>query len=192
MVAYGRAPDGFRHAQLVERPRGDWSYSVTRQFLYDTADYVRMESLRQSAYAPLARAASSIIREEKYHLLHAHTWLQRLAEGGPTARDRQLEAFEALWPDALALFEPPMGEIALVAAGILPPTFATLQQHWITQLEEPLIRFDLPFPFAKHGDAWETQIKPQTGGRRGEHSQHFFALYATITSVYRLDPQAKW
>src|SRR5262249_18844956 len=84
-IAYGRPPDAFRNAQLVEQPRGDWAYSVSRQFLYDTADYVRLESLQRSAYAPLANAAGSIIREEKYHLLHAHTWLERLAGGSATA-----------------------------------------------------------------------------------------------------------
>src|SRR5689334_15794474 len=57
-IAYGRAPEAFRNAQLVERPRGDWAYSVSRQFLYDTADYVRLESLQRSAYAPLATAVS--------------------------------------------------------------------------------------------------------------------------------------
>src|SRR6476659_8243821 len=41
-LAYGRAPSGFRNAQLVERARGDWAYSVSRQFLYDTADYLRL------------------------------------------------------------------------------------------------------------------------------------------------------
>src|SRR5215211_5891742 len=92
-IAYGRAPQDFRNAQLVERPRGDWAYSVSRQFLYDTADYVRLESLQRSTYAPLATAAGSIIREEKYHLLHAHTWLERLAGGGTAARERQCAAF---------------------------------------------------------------------------------------------------
>src|SRR5436190_11265613 len=57
-LAYGRASSDFRNAQLVERPRGDWAYSVSRQFLYDTADYVRLESLCRSAYTPLANAAA--------------------------------------------------------------------------------------------------------------------------------------
>src|SRR5687768_6201063 len=72
-LAYGRAPEGFRNAEICERPRGDWAFTVSRQFFYDTADYLRLESLQQSTYAPLARAAGSIIREEKYHLLHAQT-----------------------------------------------------------------------------------------------------------------------
>jgi ring-1,2-phenylacetyl-CoA epoxidase subunit PaaC len=191
-LVYGRAPSGFRNAQLVERPRGDWAYSVSRQFLYDTADYARLDSLRRSAYAPLAAAAASIIREEKYHLLHAQTWLERLAAGGAEAQSRQCAAFESLWPDALGLFEPPMGEAELIEAAILPDPFTTLQQRWIASIAEPLRRLGLPFPFAERDGAWAALVAPAYGGRRGEHSESFMELYDNITSVYRLDPNATW
>jgi ring-1,2-phenylacetyl-CoA epoxidase subunit PaaC len=191
-IAYGRTAAGFRNARLVERPRGDWAYSVSRQFLYDTADYVRLESLCRSAYAPLADAAASIIREEKYHLLHARTWLERLASGGAEARDRQRVAFEALWPDALGLFEPLAGEAELVEAGILPDAFASLQNRWLSSVAKPLRRLELPFPFVERGGAWAVLVAPAYGGRRGEHSEHFRQLHGHITSVYRLDPHATW
>jgi ring-1,2-phenylacetyl-CoA epoxidase subunit PaaC len=191
-IAYGRPPSGFRNARLVERPRGDWAYSVSRQFLYDTADYARLESLCRSAYAPLADAAASIIREEKYHLLHARTWLERLASGGAEARDRQRAAFEALWPDALGLFEPLAGEAELVEAGILPDTFASLRDRWLSSIAQPLRRLELPFPFVERGGEWAMLAAPAYGGRRGEHSEHFRRLHGHITSVYRLDPHATW
>jgi ring-1,2-phenylacetyl-CoA epoxidase subunit PaaC len=191
-IAYGRTPSEFRHAQIVERPRGDWAYSVTRQFLYDTASYVIFESLRGSNYTPLGCVAASIIREEKYHLMHAHTWLQRLAEGSAEMRQRQRKAFDALWPDALGLFEPVAGEAELIADGIQPVSFAQLQQRWLAQLEEPLRRYDLPFSFDEQGEMWATRIAPCYGGRRGEHTQSFLDLYDTMTSVYRLDPEANW
>jgi len=191
-IAYGRGPSGFRNARLVERPRGDWAYSVSRQFLYDTADYVRLESLCRSAYAPLADAAASIIREEKYHLLHAHTWLERLASGSAQARERQRAAFDALWPDALGLFEPLESETELVEAGSLPDTFANLQDRWLSSIAAPLRRLELPFPFVEHGGGWDILIAPAYGGRRGQHSEHFRQLHADITGVYRLDPHAAW
>src|SRR6266511_351331 len=188
-IAYGRVPEAFRNAQLVERPRGDWAYSVSRQFLYDTADYARLESLQRSADAPLATAAGSIIREEKYHLLHAQTWLERLALGGAEARDRQRAAFEALWPDALGLFEPLAGEADLVEAGILPDAFASLQDRWLSSVAQLLRRLELPFPFVERGGGWAMLVAPEYGGRRGEHSEHFRQLHENITSVYRLDPR---
>jgi ring-1,2-phenylacetyl-CoA epoxidase subunit PaaC len=191
-LAYGRAPEGFRNAQICEWPRGDWAYTVSRQFLYDTADYLRLESLQQSAYVPLARAAGSIIREEKYHLLHAQTWLERLAGGSAEARERQRAAFTALWPGALGLFETLPGEADLVAAGLMPAPSAALQARWLASIAEPLQRLGLPWPFEMRDGVWSPSITPTYGGRRGAHGASFLALYDTITSVYRLDPSAKW
>lgn len=190
-IAYGRPASGFRNAQLAERPRGDWAYSVSRQFLYDTADYVRLECLQRSSYAPLAQAVASVIREERYHLLHAHTWLERLAAGGE-AHQRQRAAFEALWPDALGLFEPLPGEAALVAAGILPEPSGGLCQRWLGQIEPQLRRLGLPWPFAAGDNGWQPLAEPHYGGRAGVHSVEFGQLHDMITSVYRLDPTAQW
>lgn len=190
-IAYDRPPEGFRNAQLAERPRGDWAYSVSRQFLYDTADYVRLECLLGSRYTPLAQAAASVIREERYHLLHAHTWLARLA-AGDTARERQHAAFTALWPDALGLFEPLPGEAALVESGIQPAPAAALCQRWLEQIEPMLRQLGLPWPFAQRAAGWEPLLAPHYGGRAGRHSREFAQLYDTITSVRRLEPGAQW
>ena len=192
VLAYGRTPEGFRNAQICERPRGDWADTVSRQFFYDTADYRRLESLQQSTYAPLATAAGSIIREEKYHLLHAQTWLERLAGGSAEARERQRAAFTALWPGALGLFEPLPGEADLVAACLMPAPSAALQARWLAGIAEPLQRLGLPWPFEMRDGVWSPSITPTYGGRRGVHGASFLALYDTITSVYRLDPSAKW
>lgn len=191
-LAYDRAPHEFRNARLVERPRGDWADATARQFLYDHASYVITESLQRSSYTPLAQAAAIIIREEKYHLLHAQTWLQRLAEGGAHGRQRQREAFAALWPDALGMFEPPLHEEQLLGAGVLPESFAALQQRWLMRIEEPLRRYQLPFPFAEQGGGWEPQVAPVYGGRRGEHGAGLHALHDQWSSVRRLDPAAQW
>jgi ring-1,2-phenylacetyl-CoA epoxidase subunit PaaC len=191
-LAYGRPPEQFRNAQICERPRGDWAYSVSRQFLYDTADYARLASLQGSSYAPLASAAASIIREEKYHLLHAQTWLERLAGGSAAARERQRAAFAALWPDALGLFEPLPGEPDLVSAGIMPLSSEALQARWLAEIAGPLRRLGLPWPFAEQNGGWAPQVDPSYGGRRGSHGESFLALHETITSVYRLDPSARW
>ena len=192
VLAYGRAPEDFRNAEICERPRGDWAYTVSRQFFYDTADYLRLESLQQSTYVPLATAAGSIIREEKYHLLHAQTWLERLAGGSAEARERQRVAFTTLWPGALGLFEALPGEAALVAAGMMPVPSAELRARWLAGIAEPLQRLGLPWPFEMRDDVWSPSITPTYGGRRGAHGPSFLALHDTITSVYRLDPSAKW
>ena len=82
-IAFGRPPEGYRHARLLDHPRTDWAFSVARRFLYDTADAARLDALVASAHAPLAGVVAKMRREETYHLLHMHAWLERLATGGP-------------------------------------------------------------------------------------------------------------
>src|SRR6185503_20641616 len=56
-LAFGRAPDEYRNAVLCERPNGDWGFSIARQFLYDTADAVRLAALTGSTWKELADLA---------------------------------------------------------------------------------------------------------------------------------------
>jgi len=119
-IAFGRAPEGYRHAALMNHARTDWAFSIARRFLYENADAVRLESLAASSYQPLADLAVKMRREETYHLLHFALWLRRLAEGGEESRGRLAAQIERLWPDAQAVFAPLAGEACLVAARILP------------------------------------------------------------------------
>ncbi len=133
-LAYGRKPEQYRQVQLVERQRGDWAFTIVRQFLYDTADQLRIESLKNSTYVPLAQDVAKIEREEVYHQMHVNIWLERLANRTPEARQRLEQALEQLWPDALGMFEPFSDEEALLSAGILTTPSASLQQGWLATI----------------------------------------------------------
>ncbi len=86
-IAFGREPDAYRHAALMNHPRTDWAFTVARRYLYEHADALRLEALMHSSYAPVAELAAKMRREETYHLLHFDIWLKRLAEAGGEARD---------------------------------------------------------------------------------------------------------
>ncbi len=89
-IAYDRPPEGYYHARLLDHPRGDWATAIARRYLYDTADAVRLEALAASSFEPLRDLVGKIRREERYHLMHADAWLERLARGGEP-RDRLLD-----------------------------------------------------------------------------------------------------
>ena len=80
-IAYDRPPEGYYHARLLDHPRGDWATAIARRYLYDTADAVRLEALADASYEPLRDLVGKIRREERYHVLHAEAWLERLANG---------------------------------------------------------------------------------------------------------------
>ena len=70
-------------------------FLLVRGYLYDLAEAVRLEGLAASTYAPLAAAAQKLRPEEKYHLMHGRTWVQRLAlgsEDGENLTDERIDA----------------------------------------------------------------------------------------------------
>ena len=109
-LAYDREPDEYRHCRLLDHGRGDWAMTIARRFLYDTADVVRLEALADGSWAPLAELVGKLVREERYHRMHAGAWLDRLARSDGEPRDRLLAALTELAPDAATVFTPLPGE----------------------------------------------------------------------------------
>src|SRR6476660_6211101 len=80
-LAFDRAPSEYRCAPLVElRLIDDWALTIARRYLYEEADRVRIEALKESDDTELAGLAAKIDREEVYHRLHAELWAARLRD----------------------------------------------------------------------------------------------------------------
>ena len=189
-LAYGRQPHEYRQVQLVDHARGNWAFTIARQFLYDTADAIRLASLRTSTYVPMAQDIVKVEREETYHQMHVHVWLERLANSTSEGRQRLEQALEQLWPDALGIFERFPGEEVLLHSGILTLSSEQLQQQWLAAIAPTFERLHLPFP--TQGPAHSPTIAARVGGRSGQHGEDFKALWNQMTMVYRLEPQAQW
>jgi ring-1,2-phenylacetyl-CoA epoxidase subunit PaaC len=192
-IAFGREPQRYRHARLLDHPRTDWAFSIARRFLYDTADAARLDLLAASAYAPLRDLVAKMRREETYHLLHMSLWVERLASAGAgqEPRVRLSDALELLWPDALCVLAPLPGEPRLIEAGVLAESLAVAEQRWLGGLEPLLERLELPFPFRREGDRLEPTI-PRPPSPRSDHAESFQWLWGEFTMVYRSDPEASW
>jgi ring-1,2-phenylacetyl-CoA epoxidase subunit PaaC len=101
-LAFDRAPEEYRCAPLVElHLLDDWAMTIARRYLYEAADRVRIEALKESDDAQLAGLAAKIDREEVYHRLHAELWAERLKD-----EPRFAAAVERLWPYALGVVAP--------------------------------------------------------------------------------------
>jgi ring-1,2-phenylacetyl-CoA epoxidase subunit PaaC len=182
-IAFGRPPEGYRHAALMNHARTDWAFSIARRFLYEHADAVRLESLAASSYQPLADLAVKMRREETYHLLHFDLWLRRLAEGGADSRARLAAAIEGLWPDAQAIFAPLAGEARLVAARILPESLEALRARWQGQVAARLAAAHLPVP--------AEGARPAADGRT-RRTDEFIWLHGEFTMVAGSESDATW
>jgi ring-1,2-phenylacetyl-CoA epoxidase subunit PaaC len=212
-LGLGREPNGYRNAVLVERPNGDWGYSLARHYLYDVAEDVRLTTLAGSSWQAAADATGALRREERYHLLHARTWLDRLANGPLDARIHLADGLVAALAEAPGLFEPLPGEAELVADGVLPDDHATQQQRWLEAVTADLEAVGMDHVLGgdpHHGGgeflatasgelvARDGARAPSGsgdggyGGRLGRHSSDFDAVWEEVTGTYRAYPGVRW
>jgi ring-1,2-phenylacetyl-CoA epoxidase subunit PaaC len=101
-LAFDRPPDEYRSAPLVQLRRLEWARTIARHWLYETADEIRLASLKASDDHELAGLAAKIDREEAYHRMHAEMWVDRLL-ATEEGRARLEEAVDELWPYALGV-----------------------------------------------------------------------------------------
>jgi len=190
-IAFLRDAPGWRNAHLVELPHGDYAFSLIRQYLFDLAEAVRYDALRQSPWPPMAEAATKLRQEEKYHLIHGRMYVERLGRGSADSRARLQGALVEVFPYAVGLWEPPAGEDGLVTAGIVPPSSA-LRDVWLDATVPFLITSMLEPPAERAGDGWRPTVAAVEGGRQGVHTEHLPPLLAAMQGLYRSDPKAVW
>jgi ring-1,2-phenylacetyl-CoA epoxidase subunit PaaC len=106
-LAFDRSPAEYRCAPLVElRLIDDWAHTIARRYLYEEADRVRIEALKQAEDPEVAGLAAKIDREEVYHRMHAELWASRLRD-----EPRFAAAVQELWPYALGVLEPDQRDV---------------------------------------------------------------------------------
>jgi ring-1,2-phenylacetyl-CoA epoxidase subunit PaaC len=106
-LAFDREPEESRSAPLVQLRRLEWARTIGRHWLYETADEMRLASLKASDDSELAGLAAKIDREEAYHRMHAEMWIDRLL-ATDEGRARLDEAVDELWPYALGVLDDPL------------------------------------------------------------------------------------
>lgn len=180
--AYDRPPEGYVHARLLDHHRGDWAMTIARRYLYDTADSARLEALATSSHWPLAELVAKIRREERYHLMHVQTWIERLADAGGESRARLIAALETLGPDAGTVLAPLAGEAALVRHRVVAEPSAVIEAGWRDGVARTFRRLGLP------------ELPPTAAPDRArtDHSDAFRALHDELTMVRRSEVGATW
>jgi len=179
-LVYFRDAADWRNAQLFELPKGDWAFTMLRQFLFDQFEWVVLPALTKSNHTALAQAAAKVLREEIYHTRHSTAWVRRLGQGTAESHRRMQTALDVQWPLTSQLFVPILGDAALAEAGIWPD-MAPLQQQWLAKVGEMLAECGLV-----------ASATATTRASRHSHTEHLATLLTDMQSVARLDPQADW
>lgn len=176
---YFRLAADWRCLQFVELPKGDWAFSMLRQYLFDAFEQHRLAGLVASKHQPLADAAVRIRNEELYHLRHTGAWVPRLGQGTEESHRRMQTALDELWPYAQALSGPLPGELELKE---IVPDSRVLFEMWTNDVTQFLKEASLEVP--KSGSRVDVD--------RAVHSEYFPALIIDLQEVAQADPEAQW
>ena len=180
--AFERGAAEFRNLQLFELPRGDFAFSMARQYLFDEFDQLYQEAMASSVDARLAGVAGKARKETDYHLRRSRHWLLRLGDGTEESHSRASAALETLGPFVLELFEMDALETSLARNGVCPDRSA-LEAPWRNAVAATLNDARL---------AWPAAERAVTGSRLGEHTEHLEPLLAELQEVTRAMPGLEW
>jgi ring-1,2-phenylacetyl-CoA epoxidase subunit PaaC len=180
-LVFLRDPADFRNVQMMELPKGDWAFTMLRQYLFDAYEVVMLAALPESTYQPLAEAVAKIRNEEIYHYRHTTAWIRRLGRGTEESHCRLQNALDELWPFVQQLFVPLPDEVVLVEEGIVGET-ADLHTNWQNLVLPHLTDSGLTIP---------SDDTPITNSR-SQHTSHLTHLLNDMQLVARLDKEARW
>src|SRR5438045_642485 len=79
-LAYFREAVEYRNALIAELPKGDFAFTVVRQFFFSVFSYLQMEALQKSSNPELAGIAAKAVKEAKYHVRHSADWMIKLGD----------------------------------------------------------------------------------------------------------------
>lgn len=182
-LAFLRDAYAFRNVQIVELPRGDFAFTIVRQFLFAHYACLLYEALQQSSFEPLAGIAAKALKEMRYHLRHSSEWIRCLGDGTAESHQRTQAALDELWMYTDELFEVD-DTLRLLVQNRIAPDMAALYPQWRAQVEAGLREATLRLP--------EDPPYMATGGRRGHHTEHLGYLLAEMQFLQRAYPGAQW
>ena len=181
-LAYFRDAVEYRNALLVELPKGDFAYTIVRQFLFDAYSVLLWDALSSCQHEQLAAIAAKCLKEDKYHLRHSSEWVVRLGDGTDESHARAQNALNDLWRYTGELLSHDAIDDRVAELGVAVDHDG-ISSRWNTMVNDVLGRATLVIP---------TDGAHNQGGRRGRHTEHLGHLLSVMQIVARSHPGASW
>jgi ring-1,2-phenylacetyl-CoA epoxidase subunit PaaC len=181
-LAYVRDGIDFRNALMLELPKGDFGFTILRQFFFSVYSLLQMEALTRSSNADLSGIAAKAVKESRYHVRHCAEWVVTLGDGTEESHSRAQAALDDLWRYTGELFiaDDVDREVANAGLGVDP---STLSDRWNAEVARVLDEATLTIPKSGY---------MQRGGREGKHTEHLGHMLSEMQIVARSHPGASW
>ncbi|RYZ26823.1 MAG: phenylacetate-CoA oxygenase subunit PaaI [Chitinophagaceae bacterium] len=173
-LAFLRDEHQYLNLLLAELPKGDWSFSILRQFFFSAYQFYLYQKLEQSSDAQLAAIAEKSIKETAYHLRWSGEWVIRLGDGTDESSRRIKNALNDLWPFTGEMF---------VAAEYEEVDPTSIKEEWLQRVQTVFEEATLEIPKG----TWS-----QSGGKEGRHTEYLGYLLAEMQHLQRTFPNVTW
>ena len=180
-LAYFRDAPAFRNCLLVEQPRGDWAYTIARQFFFSAYQFFFFNQLQQSSDNQLSAIAVKSLKEVNYHLRCSSEWVIRLGDGTMESKQRMEIALHNMVPFTEELLTPAPYEETLKNLHIAVD-LPSIRAAFLEKLRSVLGEATLLQPV----------VAMQSGGKVGNHTAHLERLLFEMQMLQRTYPGCNW
>lgn len=182
--AYFRDDRDFKNIALMELPRGDFAFTIARQFLFSAFSYFLYQKLIETVEdEQLNGMLQKHFKEIKYHLRHSREWVLRLGDGTEESHRRIQDAFDEIWMYTGEIFELDE-EFKEAINHNLYVDVDQFKDAWKDLVNSTLEEASLTVP--------DYEQYMFTGSRHGRHTEHLGPLLAQMQFLRRSYPDAEW
>lgn len=182
--AYFRDDIEFKNIALVELPRGDFAFTIARQFLFSAFSYFLYEKLIQTIDDEQFNGMlQKHFKEIKYHLRHSREWVLRLGDGTEESHTRIQDAFDEIWMYTGEMFDLDQSDEAAIRYNFFVDV-TSFSQEWKSHVFETLEEATLKIP--------DDEQYMYSGSRQGRHTEHLGHLLTQMQFLRRSYPDAEW
>lgn len=182
-LVYFRNDPDYKNLKIVELPKGDFGFTIARQFLFSAFSYYLYQLLSDVDDEQFSGMIEKHFKEVKYHLRHSREWVLRLGDGTDESHERIQNAFDELWTYTGELFYQDEVDELLQDEGLGTDT-ESFQSDWKNLVVDTLEEATLEVP---DFDQFMAE-----GGRKGLHTEYLGPLLAEMQHLRRSYPDADW
>ncbi|CAN5144892.1 phenylacetate-CoA oxygenase subunit PaaC [soil metagenome] len=182
--AYFRDDMDFKNIALVELPKGDFAFTIGRQFLFSAYSYFLYQNLIETVDDEQYKGMlQKHFKEIKYHLRHSREWILRLGDGTEESHNRLQEAFDEMWMYTGEMFEMDDTDRVAIKHNLFVDV-TSFQDEWKDLVNSTLEEATLTVP--------DYDQYMFSGSRQGRHTEHLGHLLAQMQFLRRSYPDAEW
>jgi len=182
-IVYFRNDVEYKNIKMVELPKGDFGFTIARQFLFSSYSYFLYEALKEANDEQFSGMIKKHLKEIKYHLRHSREWVFRLGDGTEDSHERIQNAFDELWTYTGEFFYTDVVDELLIDEDLATDS-SVFKDEWKNLVTDVLEEATLDVP---DFDQFMAE-----GGRKGRHTEHLGPLLAEMQHLRRSYPDAVW